>query len=133
MAEQTKAYRFNGGLGKHRDEKGRLVGEGEVVQLTASQAEAFKDRFEAVGEGFVLSANTAGTNNTPNATEPDGAPGQNPDLGQQESAAAQKAVDEAVKKKAAADKAAADKAAADKAAADKAAADKAAADEASKK
>lgn len=99
MTEQTKAYRFKGGLGKHYDEKGRLVGEGEIVQLTESQANSFKDRFEAVGEGFALSVDTAGTNNTPNATRPDGAPGQNPDLGQQESDAAKKAADEAAKAK----------------------------------
>ena|SRR5689334_8700020 len=93
-SEPTKAYRFTGGKNgnsRHYGDDNRLIGVGEIVQLRESQAEALKDRFEPVDGGFAR-GDVAGTNNTPEATAPDGRPGQNPELGQQSAAAALKAV-----------------------------------------
>jgi len=91
MAEETRPYRLKQGVGKHYHE-GKVVDAGTELRLTRDQAVSFKNKFDAVGDGFPIGGDVAGTNNTPNATVPDGQPGQNPELGQQESAAAQKAV-----------------------------------------
>lgn len=94
MAEETKPYRLKAGVGKHFQD-GQLVDAGATVQLTRGQAESFRNKFEAAdGVGFNIGGDVAGTNNTPNATGRQGVgePGQNPELGQQESGAAMQAV-----------------------------------------
>jgi hypothetical protein len=97
--EQTKPYRYKG-PGKHYHE-GRLLAEGEVLQLRQSQAAAVKDRFEPVSGGWEDGdfpvGDVAGTNNTPNATTEKG---QNPTRGQQESQAARQATGETAADKA---------------------------------
>lgn len=90
MADEKKRYRLKDGVGKHRNEKGELVAAGTVLELTESQAAGLKGKVEAL-DGAVT-GDVAGTNDTPNATARDGKPGQNPELGQQESAAAKTAV-----------------------------------------
>jgi hypothetical protein len=92
MADQTKPYRLKTGVGNHYHE-GQRVDPGTVLQLTERQADAFRQKFESAdGNGFEARGDVAGTNNTPGATDPVGDPGQNPELGQQESSAAVKAV-----------------------------------------